>query len=139
MGRRQIPLHRCISLVGWLVLLSLVITWIIAVAARNAMRLCFMVPILVLLAIFGVRFFLVCFDFICLIDLAMMYGFECYLNRHFERSQFCFIMPCAPQPIPEEDQKAALFAGLFLFVMQKLRNQYQDCVAFGNHVEERLR
>jgi hypothetical protein len=32
-----------------------------------------------------------------------------------------------------------MFAGLFIFVMWKLRNQYQDCVAVVNHVEERLR
>jgi hypothetical protein len=68
----------------------------------------------------------------------MMYDFECYLNRHFKRSQSCFFMPCAPQSIQEEDQKAALFAGLFHFVAQKLRNQYQDCAVFGNHVEERF-
>jgi hypothetical protein len=111
MKRRLYPLIYLVALV--LVMLSLVITWVIAAAARNAMWLCFMVPILVTLSIFGVRFSCLLW-IICEIGRAIVYGLEGYLNRNIEISQSCFFMPCAPQSIQEEAQKAALFAGLFL-------------------------
>jgi hypothetical protein len=115
MERRQILLHRCISLVGCVVLLSFVITWIIAVAARNAICLMFHGPNIGTLGDFRVRFS--CLPWIiCFAGLALMYGFEGYLNRHIEISQSCFFMSCAPQPIPEEDQKAACLR-VFLFLL----------------------
>jgi hypothetical protein len=134
---KWLPIYNC------LVIFSLVITFVISVATKNLLWMYPMVPILMPLGIFMLRFSCLLW-IICVLGLAMMYGAGAYLSRDIVFSKSCFFMPCAPQSIREEDQKAALFAGLFLFVgweivpfiMRKFRERR---AAFDGFVEEQLR
>jgi len=46
----------------------------------------------------------------------VFYVYKAYLRHEADPSMSCFLMPCSPQSIKDEDQIWSLFAGLFSFV-----------------------
>jgi hypothetical protein len=50
----------------------------------------------------------------------VVYVYKAYLRHEADPSKSCFLMPCSPQSIKDEDQVWSLFAGLFSFVASEV-------------------
>jgi hypothetical protein len=76
----------------------------------------------------------------------VIYIFQAYFHLGSNASESCFFMPCAPQSISEEDQKYALFVGLFAFlgyegfplVSKELKGWYREIRLFVQRMEGQL-